>query len=215
MQHFFDNDENIMDDLHSLLMGRLDRAFSEYKSAGSILHRAVYEPLDGLISSVSSQVACTRGCDICCHRMVICTRIEAIAVMEYLQGIESWTRPLHDAIRQHSTALQKFLEPKKDNKATWIEQRIACPFLSDGECMVYPMRPVSCRTYHSLDDPSLCLEPLRNVQQVEEINQAQELFYMMVTVAGKRIDPLFGSSGLFTTILEELLNDDVMTGEDA
>lgn len=204
-----------MDDLHSFLMGRIDRAFNEYKSAGSILHRAVYEPLDGLLSSVSSQVTCKKGCDACCHRMVICTRVEAIAVMEYLQGIEGWIQPLHDAIRAHSTALQKFLEPGNEHETSWIEQWEPCPFLSNGECIVYPMRPVSCRTYHSLDDPALCIEPLRKVNQIKEINQAEELFTMMATVTGKRIDPVFGSKGLFTAILEELLNDDVMTGEDA
>ena len=122
-----------MDDLHSFLIGRIDRAFTEYKSAGSILHRAVYEPLDALISSAGGQVTCRKGCDACCHRMVICTRVEAIAVMEYLQGVDAWDGAMGDAIRDHSEALQNFLEPRNEHETTWIEEWVGCPFLSNGE----------------------------------------------------------------------------------
>jgi len=202
-----------MDDLYSVLTGRVEQAFNEHTSAGAILHKGVYEPLDGLMISAGKKIRCSKGCDACCHRMVICTRVEAIAVMEYLQGIEKWDDSLREAIHFHSYTLQDYLEPGENKPRTWIERWVPCPFLSGGECLVYPMRPVSCRSYHSLDDPDLCKEPVRNVGQLKEINQAEELFSMMATMVGERIDPVFASKGLFTMILDELSVEITPTGE--
>ncbi|HMB20715.1 MAG TPA: YkgJ family cysteine cluster protein [Spirochaetota bacterium] len=202
-----------MDDLFSVLTGRVEQAFNEHTSAGAILHRAVYEPLDGLLMSTGKEIRCSKGCDACCHRMVICTRVEALAVMEYLQGINKWDDQLREAVHLHASTLQDYLEPGENKPDTWIESWVACPFLKEGECLVYPMRPVSCRSYHSLDEPDLCKVPIRNVAQVKEINQAEELFSMMATMVGERIDTVFSAKGLFTLILDELSADVTATGE--
>jgi hypothetical protein len=39
----------------------------------------------------------------------------------------------------------------------WAAQ-LACPFLEQGRCSIYPARPFACREHHVLSDPRLCAE---------------------------------------------------------
>ncbi len=37
-----------------------------------------------------------------------------------------------------------------------FQERKACPFLIDGECSIYPVRPLMCRTHQVDQAPELC-----------------------------------------------------------
>jgi hypothetical protein len=85
---------------------------------------------------VSTFTSCSKGCSHCCRMDVQVTSLEA----EYIVvGTGIHHSPSARFTRGHKTA---------------------CPFLSDGgECSIYAVRPLFCRTYHALSAPALCGEP--------------------------------------------------------
>lgn len=82
-------------------------------------------------------IACKKGCCECCkaHSIPInLFEIQGISwyVMEELKG------PLRDEIKKQL----KIAKERKD-----------CPFLVNGICSIYPMRPIACRTFFVYGKP--------------------------------------------------------------
>ena len=91
--------------------------------------------------------ACKAGCGWCCHQQVGITPLEAVRIGAYLralpadegkdafdrvQALDAKTRGLTTSQRAHG--------------------KLACAFLSmDGNCRIYPVRPLRCRGLHSID----------------------------------------------------------------
>jgi Fe-S-cluster containining protein len=89
------------------------------------------------------QLACKGGCHHCCS-----ARVEAFPpeIFRIVQHILQWPRELVDALmerlREHAATPGEGLPWK---------QRDPCPFLEDGLCSIYEVRPSTCRKAHSLD----------------------------------------------------------------
>lgn len=97
--------------------------------------------LDYLRSAPAS--ACRAGCGWCCHQQVGITPLEAIRIAAYLRGQPAdLTGSLHRVNAQ----------TKGLSTGQRAESRLACAFLSlDGNCRIYPVRPLRCRGLHSID----------------------------------------------------------------
>lgn len=195
-----------MDDLYRYLTDRMDRAFRTSASVHALLASAVYEPFDAIVRDAGTDLTCGPGCDDCCHRLVVCTRIEALALAEYLNE-GGRLAPRARAIEDHAGALRQAIEgPASETQGHhWFERRVPCPFLADGRCAVYALRPLSCRAHHSTDDPRGCSEPLRHVGQNRTILDAHELFAAMIQRAAGLIDRRYGVRGLLSIALDEML----------
>jgi hypothetical protein len=95
--------------------------------------------------SCEERLACRAGCSFCCHLRVMVYPHEAIALADELRS----RMPACDAaalrrrLQAHVTRLAG-LDPKQAVPA------MACPFLVDGRCSVYALRPATCAGYHSL-----------------------------------------------------------------
>lgn len=93
-----------------------------------------YKLIDKVNSEfVSKYASCSRGCSSCCRMDVQITSFEAqyISNATGIPGV-----PQGQLTRGHKTA---------------------CPFMSQvGECTIYAVRPLFCRTYHVLSDPQQC-----------------------------------------------------------
>lgn len=76
---------------------------------------------------------CTRGCSHCCNISVGVTAVEA-----------------------------RYIEAKTGHKANYNQKteqnffNVPCVFLKQGECSIYPYRPITCRVFTSLEDPARC-----------------------------------------------------------
>ncbi len=202
------------EDLYTTLNRRLDEAFERNDSYYPILRHAVYAPLQGILDAAAPSVSCKSGCDRCCSRLVVTTRIEGLALADYLYGYSHRDiEKTEKDISLHAEKLRNFMEslsadsPKNE---TWFSYNIPCPFLEDSICSVYDARPLSCRTYHSLDDPVKCAEPLRKVGQEKMLIDAEALFQMFVYRAASRVDERLAMTGLFSIIMDDIIKSDML-----
>jgi len=91
-------------------------------------------------------IACTPGCNFCCHQRVGVLPHEAIALFRYLR-----TR----AAPAVAAAIERqILENARRIDAMTVREHYAanlrCAFLIDGQCSAYEVRPSACAAYHSL-----------------------------------------------------------------
>lgn len=92
--------------------------------------------------------ACRRGCAWCCHQLIVLTHWD--------DG-----RQILDAARERMTAeeFEAFVERLRAQSREIHElgheaaeaRRWTCPLLKEGECVVYDVRPVACRSVFSPD----------------------------------------------------------------
>lgn len=113
---------------------------------GAITHKVVnfYRRLDELSQPFDAGLACTVGCNYCCHYHVLVTPVEVFAIVEHLrlQGDSVVAKTIDDLriYLSHVSGLTP-LEHKLTN--------IPCVFLQEGLCSIYAIRPIACRGHHS------------------------------------------------------------------
>jgi Fe-S-cluster containining protein len=103
---------------------------------------AVLQKSHQLTAIVAPYVPCKKGCDFCCHFAVIIMQAEAEAIARHL-GITR-ASPAHKNNAQRDIDVETY-------------RGVACPFLKDSACSIYPIRPFLCRQAHTLNpDSSEC-----------------------------------------------------------
>jgi len=101
--------------------------------------------LDYLRSAPPS--ACKAGCGWCCHQQVGITPLEAVRIAVYLRDLPA---EQGDALRDNLHRVNALTKGMSTGQRA--ESRLACAFLSiDGNCRIYPVRPLRCRGLHSID----------------------------------------------------------------
>lgn len=124
--------EHLLDEAAQLINVR-------FNGSGTLLQhlKLAYDFLDKVSAEFVSRFAsCSKGCSHCCNMDVQITAFEA----EYIAM---------------ATTI-----PHLHNPALTFGHKSRCPFLSSaGVCTIYTVRPLFCRTYHSLSDPELCGTP--------------------------------------------------------
>jgi Fe-S-cluster containining protein len=103
--------------------------------------RSLYKSFDDAVAEFRRHAVCERGCNFCCTRMgnVDIVTLEGVMILEKLEGMEEDVRKeVAGRITRNRT------EKKEGNKP-------ACPFQdSGGACLIYEVRPFSCRQLYSL-----------------------------------------------------------------
>lgn len=106
-------------------------------------------------------VTCREGCGVCCHQLVPIVPIEARWLVEYVESMPGDRMAIvhsrfGDAVCQlrGTHLLDQGMEagtltgqPLRHLAAEYFHLRIPCPFLEDGSCSIYTVRPFSCREY--------------------------------------------------------------------
>jgi Fe-S-cluster containining protein len=68
-------------------------------------------------------------------------------------------RALRARLQQDSDEIRAMKVHGRDSKSyQWMAQKKGCPFLDKkaGECRIYNVRPLACRTYYVVSDPANC-----------------------------------------------------------
>jgi Fe-S-cluster containining protein len=92
-------------------------------------------------------LACKPGCSWCCHFSVDVRAYEALNIVDYVEREFSLRDKLQlkSELATNARILARFDEVERAHR------NIKCPFLSDGMCRIYPVRPQTCRNYHATD----------------------------------------------------------------
>ncbi len=144
-------------------------ARAEFESAVADLRK--FPPHDSLLRFYSRQderiatgataspvkPACHKNCWHCCYYKVEARAIEVFAIVDFVK------RQFTELELQ--TALEHARQNIKEVDGFTYKQHMAtnqqCPFLLDGQCAVYPVRPSKCRNFHA-SDVARCKESYEN-----------------------------------------------------
>ena len=103
---------------------------------------------DALLSRApAGAVACRAGCDHCCHQPVGLTPPEALAILAYLRQTL--------ASDELAAVAARLADRERKTRGLSSAERFSpeqpCPFLDEGKCSIYEVRPLACRGMNSLD----------------------------------------------------------------
>jgi Fe-S-cluster containining protein len=107
--------------------------------------RTLHNQIDALAQSIRKRITfdCTRGCSHCCT-----LRIEVIVPEVFLIARELGKLPA----AKRDELIARLTEHSRAAHGVRMEHFfLACPFLEDGACSIYEVRPTMCRKYWSLD----------------------------------------------------------------
>ena len=101
--------------------------------------------------------ACRKGCSWCCHQTVMVTAPEVLLVAQYIrERFDAETvASLRDRIVRNAEKIEGLSNDER------LDHGLACVFLQDGDCSIYPARPLPCRGGFS-EDAEYCLNLLQN-----------------------------------------------------
>jgi Fe-S-cluster containining protein len=111
--------------------------------------QSLYEELEAYVADAYAvpiqKMACKAGCSFCCNLTVEATPVEVFAILTYVQKTFTTEQvaSLKTALMAHSEKVAS-----RPMKKLLFENR-PCPFLRDGLCSVYEVRPIGCRRHHS------------------------------------------------------------------
>jgi Fe-S-cluster containining protein len=150
-----------------------------YIAAKTRLLQEVGKKLASAEMELGKKVTCEKGCTICCSMYIEATIQECEAIVYFLYHHESplasflhaypaWRAALReqgDIFKGRSRYWQP--QPTAEKAASlWREfteeedryfaQGIPCPFLSDGLCSIYEVRPYVCASYGAVTPPEYC-----------------------------------------------------------
>lgn len=104
-------------------------------------------------SAGNGKIFCTKGCSSCCTLAVNCTAAEALLIARAL------TTQQRKKLKRYIQNLKMLLAGVADLKGYLRLHRKelgGCPFLADGICGVYSVRPLSCRALLSTRESRWC-----------------------------------------------------------
>jgi Fe-S-cluster containining protein len=136
-------------------------------------------------------VRCGKGCVSCCHQLITVSVHEAL-LLAHIVGLlgqeeqqrirsafdESLSRLeeaglLRDLLHSHVNAFEN-RELVKDTQRRYWALGLACPFLLDGTCAIYPYRPFICRQYCVSSDPEHCGKVFEKDHLIERIRLSHD-----------------------------------------
>ncbi|MGR9054251.1 MAG: YkgJ family cysteine cluster protein, partial [Gammaproteobacteria bacterium] len=124
-----------------LIDGVLSLAFSSFD--GNVTVEAEAHP----------PIACQKGCATCCTLRVTATAPEVLLIERFLRWADFPGPQLNLAKRvEKANRVTCGLD-----EAQRVKLRRRCPFIEQGVCMIYPVRPLACRG-HACYDRKACID---------------------------------------------------------
>lgn len=94
------------------------------------------------------RIACQRGCAHCCSVRVEALPFELYGIASYLVDVY----PLPEVVALYWEIEERAEKGKGLDPDAYILAKIPCAFLTaENECAIYPVRPINCAIFHSLD----------------------------------------------------------------
>lgn len=126
------------------------------------------------VTGAGREIRCRAGCDACCRQLIVVSPLEARPIAAFVAQrpelaaraaarIDGWKDrlggdpDLAERFREFDAA-EGYLPSREGGalEAAYWRAQIPCPFLEEGRCAIYPVRPFSCREHYVVTDPALC-----------------------------------------------------------
>lgn len=129
------------------------------ESLGLAKEKKLFNDVENIYSSIPSGKCA--GCTKCCMESVNTFYIEFLNIYNYISGFDGM--------------LDKVMEKVENHYFDELITKMTCPFLDEkGLCIIYPVRPLVCRTFGYLSKE----EHENNYSRVLDMNkEAEEYFY--------------------------------------
>lgn len=132
-------------------------------TSASNLIKEVYHIVDDMIAGclkTGKKPPCKTRCFLCCYMQVRATPLEVLCIVDFLHTRLSPSEL--SKLRQRLTVTDETTRGLDSHQRACT--KTVCPLLVDGKCSVYPVRPIACRVYHSLNLVD-CEVPLDDVER--------------------------------------------------
>jgi Fe-S-cluster containining protein len=124
----------------------------------------VYRSVDTRLKHAKK--ACSAGCAYCCHQNIPVHAAEEFTITAYVDekfslneklGLSARLREWFQFMNSHTPDVPVLSESDIHVfNEQLITHRVPCPFLLDAKCCIYPVRPITCRTFYVADKPEDC-----------------------------------------------------------
>lgn len=172
-----------------LTQDRMDALTTALRPDGGVrsvkaLHETVQESY-ALLYSLQEElvldppIACTSGCIHCCYNQIAMTEPEALFLGMYL--LETRDRQQLLDLEAKTRALVENLKGKSWQDIGMARHTLPCVFLENGNCGIYPARPLSCRGWNSVD-VNMCIDSNRSENALTQIENHSILRVMSLGI---------------------------------
>jgi len=134
---------------------------------------AVTRMAESAVEKQGQKISCKKGCAACCRSMIPVSEVEARRIHELVESLPEPRRSqvlarLADVLGRLEQAglldelrsRERWTDPDyKKTEVRYFLQGIACPFLDDESCSIYPDRPASCREFLVTSPAEKCAQP--------------------------------------------------------
>ncbi|MCP4262616.1 MAG: hypothetical protein GY774_34700 [Planctomycetes bacterium] len=140
---------------------------------------------------------CRAGCDFCCNLRVDVRPHEIFLIIENITNNFSVSEKgaVINTLKNHKSKLSKMTFNNH------ISSNVPCPLLDKGKCLVYTVRPFSCRAYHSLDVSS-CRHSFEHPDDLEEARPRDQELDSLWHWMGNCAHEIYNKQGFDTTVHE-------------
>lgn len=110
-----------------------------------VAHRTCQDTAQSFDPKALSCLDCQSGCDYCCYPPVSAAVPEVANIVAYIFS------QLPEAEQQRLTekVAQVYAQVNLMTGQERASSNVACPYLNQGKCSIYPVRPLSCRGFNS------------------------------------------------------------------
>jgi Fe-S-cluster containining protein len=148
--HFTENDRIFYSDGYRLAQRAIEKGLSKNSLFSAIV--SLYKAIDSLNDSIIAysekqnvKVACSKGCQWCCHQAVFANSYELHYLSEKIKE-KSGPEEIKKIVERTET---KYAITSKLSEEEVLKFKYACPLLVEGACSYYSSRPMACRIYLS------------------------------------------------------------------
>jgi Fe-S-cluster containining protein len=120
-------------------------------------------------------ISCKKECDYCCYQYISISQLEGIAIVDFLydkseliphfiDNYKLWFRTAEEITKKIDELMWAFSESGNNSLLwatlplyqTYFTIQVACPFLVERNCIIYPIRPMVCALHYSSSLPAHC-----------------------------------------------------------
>jgi len=147
-------DEQSLEFFHALHEA-FSKTLANYRGADELLPAVLSQVFTSYEGSVDMQaegqpeLACHKGCATCCTVRVVASAPEVLLVARYIRSVAPQLEQAGIDLPRRLAEADATTRGQDEEQR--VETRCRCPFIHQGACIIYPVRPLACRGHASFD----------------------------------------------------------------